>query len=311
MVKIETVQHKSNADGCLLHGDLYLPDSAQAFVFLIHGMAEYRKRYRAYAESLAGQNYQVLTMDLRGHGDSPCDGLMGYWGDSKGLERQLLDFIDCIKKFNRQALPVFIFGHSMGSLWARLILQNYPELASAYLLSGSPGKNIKEDAVLSAVSGLASGLSLLGPKTPAKFIAENMNKAFLKKLEKPLTKYDWLSFDRDNIISYIEDPLCGFPFTRSGYKTLAELYEAVYSNQDWPVKRADLPILFISGGQDPVAKIEADALSAAVQDLISKGYQNVRLRIYPESRHEVFFDQQKAQVWQDSFDFFNAQKSKA
>ncbi|HCM91223.1 MAG TPA: multidrug transporter, partial [Lachnospiraceae bacterium] len=71
MVKYEEVKTKST-DGLFLSLAVYETADAAACVQLIHGMAEHKGRYDDFARFLAGNGYNVVSSDLRGHGkDAP------------------------------------------------------------------------------------------------------------------------------------------------------------------------------------------------------------------------------------------------
>ena len=222
---LQEINYRSNLDGTHIHSDYYATTDPKALIVVIHGMAEHRGRYRELGERFNASGYDVLVPDQRGHGDSPVEGLMGYYGEKKGMERQLYDFIEILKLANEKQLPVYFLGHSMGSLWARFILKRYPNLAQKMLLSGTPAYQ-KGTQVLSP---LVSGISTFSPQKPAGWIARQMNAGFNKSVPNALTEFDWLSFDRDNIAAYMQDPKCGFPFTLAGYAVLMDLMEEIYA----------------------------------------------------------------------------------
>ncbi len=302
---LQEINYRSNLDGTHIHSDYYATTDPKALIVVIHGMAEHRGRYRELGERFNASGYDVLVPDQRGHGDSPVEGLMGYYGEKKGMERQLYDFIEILKLANEKQLPVYFLGHSMGSLWARFILKRYPNLAQKMLLSGTPAYQ-KGTQVLSP---LVSGISTFSPQKPAGWIARQMNAGFNKSVPNALTEFDWLSFDRDNIAAYMQDPKCGFPFTLAGYAVLMDLMEEIYAGDPWTVNNANLPVMFFSGAHDPVGKVPDGGVAKAQEDLRLKGYNNVGLRYFDQSRHEIFNDREKDEVYRAAIGFFDGPKS--
>lgn len=299
---LKPIQYQSNLDGTHITADYYAIEDSKALILIIHGMAEHRGRYAALAERLNMAGYDVLVPDQRGHGDSPVEGHYGYYGEKKGMERQLYDFIEILKLANEKQLPLYFLGHSMGTLWVRFIMKRYPNLAKKVLLSGTPAYQKGTQVV----SPLVSGISSFSPQKPATWIARQMNDSFNKQVPNALTEFDWLSFDRDNIARYMQDPKCGFPFTLAGYAVLFDLMEEVYGGDPWTVNNPNLPIVFFSGTHDPVGKVASGGVSKALEDLRLKGYNNVGLRYFDRSRHEIYNDQEKDVVIQATIDFFNA-----
>ena len=74
---------------------------------------------------------------------------------------------------------------------------------------------------------------------------------FAKKIPGAKTPFDWLSRDEENVKAYMDDPLCGFPFTPYGYGDLMGAMGHI-ANPKWAAKVPNMPILLISGDMDPV-----------------------------------------------------------
>ena len=70
-VQVET------ADGLLLTGDLYLTDPARPTVILLHEMYTDRTSWGALIDPLIWAGYNVLNVDLRGHGAT--EGSVNWW----------------------------------------------------------------------------------------------------------------------------------------------------------------------------------------------------------------------------------------
>lgn len=76
--------------------------------------------------------------------------------------------------------------------------------------------------------------------------------AFSKQIENPRTPFDWLSTDPAVVDAYIEDEMCGAMFSAGGYATLTDLTGEVASPSCAAKVPKDLPVLFVSGAEDPV-----------------------------------------------------------
>lgn len=92
-----------------------LAQSPRAALLIVHGLAEYAGRYRDLAATLAGRGISCFAYDQRGHGTRP--------GTRTHAER-FDDFIDDLnleaESLRRRSpdLPLFVWGHSMGSIVA-------------------------------------------------------------------------------------------------------------------------------------------------------------------------------------------------
>lgn len=104
------------ADGTLLHvSDFVLPDAdTRGSIVLMHGLGEHSGRYRHLVQLFNTLGLSVRCYDHRGHGRS-----QGARGDIPNGEPMLQDARIVIESFAaRFAHPPFLFGHSMGGLFA-------------------------------------------------------------------------------------------------------------------------------------------------------------------------------------------------
>src|SRR5699024_11007145 len=104
------------------------PNQAKAVIQIAHGMAEHILRYEQFAEYLTKQGYIVYGHDHRGHGGSVmAQDDWGFFADSKGFEKVVEDMHIISEKIQKQypELPLFFFGHSMGSFLNRRYIKLY------------------------------------------------------------------------------------------------------------------------------------------------------------------------------------------
>ena len=122
-------------DGTKIHTARWLAESPRAVVMLMHGIAEHSGRYAHVAEFLATRGYTVCAHDHRGHGRS--DGLRTYFESFDQPVADAHEVLDAIRT-DFPGLPVFVFGHSMGSLISTLFCLEYQALLAGFISSGSP-----------------------------------------------------------------------------------------------------------------------------------------------------------------------------
>lgn len=294
-MKVLSIQHPK--DNQKLFGSFYYPEKPKALVVMFHGMAETRFRYDEIAQKLENEGFAVLVCDHRGHGDSLYDGsLKGYFADRDGWLLNL-DHLHLLIEEVRKVLgdiPMILFGHSMGSLFARSYLKRYGSELSGVYLSGSPAAS----PILKVAQALISLIVLGGKKKESKLMDKLSFGEFNKGVKNPKTAFDWLSVDEDNVRKYINDPLCGYVFTAQGYKDLLFGLSDVYAKDDWFGEKKDLPIRFVSGELDP-AGAPKQGVEDAANTLMKHGYSNVSVVWYPGVRHEIFLDVSKEKVHAD------------
>jgi alpha-beta hydrolase superfamily lysophospholipase len=200
---------------------------------------------------------------------------------------------DIIKK-NHPGLPVFLFGHSMGSLMAQQYIQNWGEGLTGVVLSGSTGLSLVDASVVPLAEQAAGGEAVNLPSELFAGLFASVNEPF----EPVKTPFDWLSRDDIEVQKYIDDPWCGFLFTNG---MTYEFIKAMVNLFD-PANEAripkDLPVYIISGEMDPVgANNGAMALVNRYQSELGLG--DVSYRIYPGARHEILNETNRDEVHAD------------
>lgn len=295
MCRFEEFQLVSPADGTAIYGLCALPESRPvAILQLVHGMSEHKERYKPVMEFLCAAGYACVIHDHRGHGTHAQ--ILGYMGAPKagGLIQDILS-VDQWAKSRFPHLPLFLFGHSMGSLAVRAFIRRYDAEISGLLVSGCPSYN--------PGAPLGKGLSRLmsrfkGDEYRSPLIQHLAFSGNNRAFEPAKSENAWLCSDEAVVTAYDGDPLCGFTFTLNGFETLFTLMEWVYAPTGWAVNQPNLPIYFLSGGDDP-CRISDKAFEEAQAHLRKAGYANVTGRLYPGMRHEILNEDGKEAVFQD------------
>jgi alpha-beta hydrolase superfamily lysophospholipase len=173
-------------------------------------------------------------------------------------------------------VPVFLFGHSMGSLIALAYLSRHADGLAGSVLCGFP---VDVDAAASfgaLLQGVAD--SGLRDRPMADLLGDN-NAPF----EPARTSSDWLSRDPDEVDRFIEDPMCGDgnPLT---YGYLIDLFDVVAPARDH-LASISCPVFVIAGDRDPAASMGANASKLA--DALKGAGVHVDIRLYEGARHEL------------------------
>lgn len=135
---------------------------ARAIVYIVHGIGEHIGRYTHVAQYLNGRGYAVFGHDHRGHGRSEGERVM--FESFAVPVRDLKTRIDEVRA-KHPGLPLFLYGHSMGSLIATLYLQRHQGDVAGWISSGSP--LWVDQAVSVPVRLLLRGLARIVPKLGA------------------------------------------------------------------------------------------------------------------------------------------------
>lgn len=283
---------------------IILPDDKVKIIGImhfVHGMQEHRKRYEHVLKYFSKMGYICAISDMRGHGENiTTRDDLGYFS-AKGaaaLVDDVVSFNEYLKKIY-PGLPIVLIGHSMGSLIVRAFLKKHSQDINALIICGSPSYNpLAKPGKL-----LINFLSVFkGWRYRSTFVTNLVLGSFDKPFAKEGQKNAWLTRDGDVVDEFNRDELCGVPFTLNGYKTLLSLMQIVYSGDGWRNKNTNLPIMFISGGDDP-CRLNDKKWQEAVNHLKSAGFNDIYSKMYPGMRHELFNEIGKEEVYKDILKF--------
>ena len=272
----------------------------RGIVQLVHGMAEHIERYDAFSQFLASMGYVTFGHDCLGHGKTASDDHdLGHLPLCGGREL-LVDDVErarcaaCALIDDAPSLPLFMFGHSMGSFVARLSARRAPEDLMGVVLcgTGDPSR-----ARVRAGRALARLVGAMGEDRRVKLLDSLILGPYRASVDDALTDDDWLCTDPDIVAAYEADPRAGQMLTAGGYATLLDL---VYASLDLSAFAIppDLPLLFVSGAEDPVGEM-GEGVRRTVERYRDAGVEDVRAIVYPMMRHEILDEPRRTDVYAD------------
>lgn len=274
----------------------------KAVLQLSHGMCGCKERYLPFMRYMASKGIVCVAGDHRGHGESvrSSDDL-GYMYE--GGYRAMVDDLRMITSWivsRYPGLPIFLLGHSMGSMAARLYAKYDDSTISGLILTGSP--SWEPFAYLGrAIAGLMCflGMSHYRMERSQRMTSDKYNSRFAAEGTQA-----WTCSDPAERESFMANPVCNFAMTANGSYNLLSMMIDTYNSSKWIVSNPSMPVFFISGADDPMLGSELRFHSAAM-DIRNRGYTNVTSVIYPYMRHEVLNEKGKEQVWTEVYDFIN------
>ena len=194
----------------------------------------------------------------------------------------------------------------MGSFIARKLTLDYPDFYNKAIFSGSayPPKSLLFFGKL-----LTKIIKFFkGKKAVSKLIQDISIDANPKKLRKDKIisgdKEEWLTRDKKIQEYYKYSKMCGQPFSLQANYDLFNWIQEV--NKTKYIKKGNFnqPIFFISGGHDPLSNYGKE-INELANKYIDVGYKKIKVKVYPEARHEVLNEVNRNQVYQDVLNFIN------
>lgn len=283
----------------------------KAVVQLAHGMAEHIARYSGFAQKLVDAGYAVFGNDHRGHGKT-AESMenIGYFADADGFNVVVEDMkllTDTIKQ-EHPGLPVFLFGHSMGSLLSRSYITRYGENLKGVVLSGtaaSPG-------LLGIVAVLLAKIEckIKGRKVPSNFLNSMVFGAFNKPYKPARTDFEWLSRDTEQVDLYVNDPYCGGVFTAGFFFDLFTGLNEMFTAENTNKVPKELPMYIFSGEMDPVGGKKGHMVKKTFETYKNAGIRDIEIKLYPGGRHEMLNETNKEDVYKDIIEWFDKKSGK-
>jgi len=286
---------KSNFDQLPLDVVIMSPPHPIGIVQFSHGMCEHKERYFDFMNFLVKNGYVCLIHDHRGHGKSIFkEEDLGYFYDQGHLGIvEDVHQLTLLMKQRYPELPLYLFGHSMGSLVVRCYTKKYDQDIDGLIVCGSPSLNPAAGMGihLARISAKLSG-DHHRPKLIQKIGFDAFNKNFDKK-----TPNSWICSDSKVVQAYNQNPLCRFIFTANGFESLFHLMKETYNPQNWVMKKEELPIYFVAGKEDPCI-VSEKKFQEAVQFMKDRGYHHVSSHLFANMRHEILNEKNHQQVYE-------------
>lgn len=275
-------------------------------ICIVHGSCEHSKRYSHFINYLVSNGYIVYSYDLRGHGLSSKKNneILGYFGESNGWNNLIYDLdeiIDLIKNENK-GLNLYLLGHSMGSFIVRHYAIMFSKKIDGLIAIGTAHnpKIILNFGTFVANKYIERGYG----KKENKLINKLSYDSFNKRINNPKTDKDWISRDEKVVDKFIEDKYCGFIFTTTGFRDMFDGLKFITNIENTKNIRKDLPILLVSGEEDPVGN-NGKMVKKAYNEYKKCGIENIEMKLYNGMRHEILNEIGKEEVYQDILTWIN------
>lgn len=296
----QDLYYPSKDDITVIHAIEWIPEGeVKAVLQIAHGMVEFIDRYDNFAKFLNTQGFYVVGNDHLGHGKSVRDETnLGYFAKHEGNFCVLGDMKtlhdDTKKKY--PDVPYFLLGHSMGSFLARQYIEKYPDGLDGAIIMGTGYQ-----PMVTLDLGIAMTATLQqthGSHYRSEVVNNTALGSYNKAFEPARTKCDWLTKDEAIVDAYIANPLNQFMFTVNGYYNMFRGIRYCQRQENLNKIPKDLPILVVSGEQDPVGEFGKGPKTVA-EIYKNNNIKDVTLKLYPGDRHEILNELDKETVYHD------------
>jgi Lysophospholipase len=271
-----------DAEGVTIHYYAWQVAKPKAVVQLVHGVGEYATRYERLAQDLVQAGYAVYAGDLRGHGRTgvgQTDGDLSRLGrlGPGGVRATIAGVrrVSAIAREENPDVPLVLLGHSLGSIFAQMMLNDDASPYDAAVLSGTPYRTLL-----------------------------HMNGGDLAKRHRtpggPGT--EWLSRDPEVWSAFADDPLT---FDAKVMKLFGVRETMRLLGRPSPRINRDLPVLILIGSEDPLGGPKSVGLLARAYRRRG-GLSDVEVKIYEGGRHEMFNEINRDEVVADLIAWLDA-----
>ena len=286
-----TEMYITNTDGHDIFVRLHENENPKGIVQLVHGMAEHSYNYVDFINYLVNDGYIVIAHDHRGHGKSISE---KYPNGYMRLSEELVDDAYVVNSFIHDKypdLPIYMIGHSMGSMVARMYLQNYDDTIEKLVLIGT----VEHSKI--APFGVFIGNII-------SFYFGEYQPAVLTPLL-PGDGYDtWISYNMDNIIEKRNDSFRVFQFLERAVVVIIDLNNKMAKVSNYKLQNPNLRIHSATGADDIVTG-STNGLKNSIDTLAKAGYKNITYKEYDHMQHEILNEKDNKIAYDDILEFLN------
>ena len=274
-------------------------------VQLLHGINEHGLRYKDFAKFLNSKGYIVYIHDYVSQGKSRTDldneRNTVYFG--KRGNDVLVDGINIVRERIKTDFPdtdIYLFGHSLGSILARMYLIKHHNEYKKIILNGPSYDSLKgiNMAIL-----LGNIMKIFKRTKPSSMFDNQFRKTQLRMNEvTTITHFiEWLTRDKDYTRLNMKDKYLYIRLSVSSFVDLFTAYKMINNKNNILNMNLDVPILLLSGTHDASTNF-----SEGTMDLhnlfVAAGFDST-IMTYKEGRHDTLQEINRETVYEDILDF--------
>lgn len=297
---------KSSNQTDLIAYYVYKPENKpKAVIQLVHGMCEYIERYSDFIAFLCENGFAVCGHDHLGHGNSVLnEDYLGYFAPQKGWQYLVKDTVKMSGIIRKQYpdIPLFLIGHSLGSLTSRVALSKCGYLYNSVILLGALNTKAKLDTAMAMADTIRRAS---GDMCRSELIEKTVYGYTNSRIADPVNKFAWLTRDDELVYKFYDDPKCNFIFTVSAFCDLIKLFMYATDRKCVEATPKEKPIFILGGEADPIGQW-GKGPHELFEVLESAGCTNVEMKLYDGARHELLNEINRIEVYNDIMEWCNS-----
>lgn len=298
----------TDSHGFKLYAEQWLPEKLpipKGFVQIAHGMRESTEYYRDFIEALLLAGYGVYLHDARGHGRSAGKvgsnefyENAGYVGDD-GINQMVddLKLLTDVIKDDHPGFPVFLFGHSMGSVLSRIYASKYGNELDGLLYSGTTGPvNMKKNRSLLELA--TNEMNQRGKLAPAFDTPKQLFGHFNDRFPQSKIGCEYMSRDEKMVKKAVQSPYSEIPYRCGFYVDFLQAMRDMDSEVLLENIPKNLPIFSVSGSMDPFGDY-GEGVPKLFKLYSNFGFHDANFIVYEGGRHEMLREINRKTVFAD------------
>lgn len=272
----------------------------RGIVQFVHGFSEHSLRYGNLVEFLTSLGLIVCSNDHLGHGLTG-EHAQGYGqfvipNASEVFIEDAWHLHDLLYENLDKEMPYFLIGCSSGTFIARNIAAKHSNEIDGLVLAGV--SHIPASAARPLLKLSTAKMSIAGPRSKCGFANFCMLGQFDQSLQNQRDNFGWRCTDSAVVGAYRNDVRCGFQLSSAGCKAFYESVIAADDADSINAMRKDLPVLFLSGANDPVGDHGIGEI-AVVNQFTGSGMTKVSILSYADMLHDIFHEPNRQDVFDD------------
>lgn len=256
-------------------------DSPCGILLVLHGMRSHSGRYEAFLRFFCERGFAVYAYDHAGHGKSVAEGsLYGSFAEKDGdvvLVKDLASMVEIIRKRFRH-LPLFVFGHSLGSFVLRAYMASHKDTLDGAIISGTCEKLEVSYFQKRKLEKLVKKAGRAPSDAVENLIIGRFDKQFHEA-------GSWLTTNPAAFVKKADDP-SGHAMCADGYYDMFRLMQYISSDEWFKDVPKGVPLLFVSGERDPIGGM-GKGIADIAEALDEAGVSDLTCRIYKGEKHEI------------------------